>query len=211
MASAAKVAKARRSGTPLYRAAKISDYRFRKVLAQFVRDATVAETARRTGLSPNAVEQIFRKLRVFCFEGGLFRDFYQGLNPVEIEGPRGPHERDLIRFHLARMEAKRGLKQPLTEPPYHFAESDWRYEYQVLIRERPSGEEAVRGMMLRHLVQFIRVCGPIGAPPESGIAGRLILMDQIAERARWLQRNAPGFSDPDLRLQLQRVIDKIPE
>ncbi|MBR2689341.1 MAG: hypothetical protein IKE42_15950 [Aquamicrobium sp.] len=210
MAPAARNDKPKRSKAPLYRAAKISDHRFRRVLASFVHDHTVSETAQLTRLSANAVEQIFRKLRVFCFEGRLFMDFYNGQNPLEVSGPRSAHELALIRFHLARTESKRGLKQPLTEPPYHFAESGWRYEYHVLVRERPSGAEAVRAMMLRHLIQFIRAYGPVGARKRDEIAGRFAVLDQIGERARWLQRNAPGFSDRDMRQELQNVIDKIP-
>lgn len=63
MAASGENAKPRQRRRPLYHSAKISEYRFRKVLWHFVRDHSASETARATGLSVNSVHAIFRKIR----------------------------------------------------------------------------------------------------------------------------------------------------
>ena len=186
----------------LYRSAKISEGRFRKVLEHFARDASATDTARATGLSINATHAIYRKLRVFFFEIGLFMDFYEGADPLTYNGD--PHsEFALLEFHFRRIRAKRGLKSPTGEPPYHLAESWWRYQFKVLMNERPS--DAVHAMMVANLLELIRICGPVGAPPRNLEAGALAIARQIDQRSAWLRRNAPGFSDENLRNALAQV------
>jgi len=185
----------------LYRSAKISDYRFRKVLEQFVRDSSATGAAQATRLSVNSVHAIYRKLRVFFFEVGLFMDFYEGQDPAEFVSDNPLFERDLLAFHLERIRDKRGLHSPSSEPPYHFAESCWRYDFKVLREQRPS--EAVYAMMLSHLAGIIRLCGPVGATPRHRLAGLAAVARQIDQRILWLERNAPGFSDGDLRAGLR--------
>ena len=186
----------------LYRSSKISEARFRKVLEQFARDASATDAARATGLSINATHTIYRKLRVFFFEIGLFLDFYGGADPLTYNGD--PHsEFALLEFHFARIRARRGLKSPTTEPPYHLAESWWRYQFKVLMRERPS--EAVYAMMVANLLELIRLCGPVGAPPRNLEAGALAIARQIDQRSAWLRRNAPGFADTETRLALTQI------
>lgn len=192
---------------PLYRFAKISDYRFRKVLEEFVRDSSATDAARATRLSVNSVHAIYRKLRVFCFEAGLFMDFYGGQDPTEFVSDNPRFERDLLAFHLERVRARRGLRSPVSEPPYHFAESCWRYDFKVLMEQRPS--EVVYAMMLSHLLEIIRLCGPVGATPSNRRAGALAITRQIDQRILWLERNAPGFTEPDIRsgLRAARAIE----
>lgn len=199
--------KKRDRAAPLYRSAKISDYRFRKVLEQFVRDSSATDAARATRLSVNSVHAIYRKLRVFFFDAGLFMDFYEGKDPVEFVSEAPAFERDLLAFHLDRFRAKRGLRSPTSEPPYHFAESCWRYDFKVLMEQRPS--EAAYAMMLSHLLEIIRLCGPVGSVPSNRHAGALAIARQIDQRILWLERNAPGFADADIRggLRAARLIE----
>jgi hypothetical protein len=193
----------------LFRAAKISDYRLKRVVAQFARDASATEAARATGLSVNAAHDLYRKLRVFFFEVGLFLDYYAGHDPETFESEDPALEKAILDFHFERVAARRGLKSPATEPPYHFAESCWRYDFKVLMDERPS--DAVRAMMLAHLLELIRLCGPVGAPPRNRAAGALAVARQIDQRILWLERNAPGFSDKATRQALREARSIDPE
>jgi hypothetical protein len=184
----------------LVRAAKISDHRFRRVLFHFVRDHSASDAARATGLSVNSAHALYRKLRVFFFDVHLFRDFYDGRDPLEVSSDVPLFEQDLIAFHIQRYSNRHGFRSPSTEPHYHFAESCWRYDFHRMMQERPS--EAVYGMMERHLLQLIRLCGPIGAPPRNLLAGVRAIMRQTDERIEWFRRNAPGFRSEELRSQL---------
>jgi len=194
-------------GAQLQRASKISDYRFRKVLERFAHDDSATDAARATGLSINTVHALYRKLRVFFFEVGLFMDFYAGHDPETFESENPALEKALLDFHFERVAARRGLKSPSTDPPYHFAESCWRYDFKVLMDERPS--DAVRAMMLAHLLELIRLCGPIGAPARNREVGALAIARQIDQRILWLERNAPGFANDATRegLREARAID----
>lgn len=187
----------------LYRAAKISEGRFRKVLDCFARDESVTEAARLTGLSINTTHAIYRKLRVFFYEVGLFLDFYQGNDPLTYDSGDPHGEFALLEFHFARIRAKRGLKSPKDDPPYHLAESWWRYQFKVLMNERPS--DAVHAMMVTNLLELIRLCGPVGAPPRNLEAGALAISRQLDQRITWLRRNAPGFADDETREALSQI------
>lgn len=186
----------------LYRSAKISERRFRQVLECFVRDSSATEAARATGLSINSTHAIYRKLRVFFFEVGLFLDFYGGRDPTEYDSGNPLEEFRLLEFHFARIRAKRGLKSPANEPPYHLAESWWRYQFKVMKEERRS---EVHAMMLAHLLELIRLCGPVGAPPHNLEAGALAVARQIDQRTAWLRRSAPGFADDKSRMALADI------
>lgn len=200
---AAHNGKPKRSSAPLYRAAKISDYRFRKVLAQFVADATVAEAAAATGLSANSVAGIFRKLRTFFFEAGLFTDIYGGADPTTHWENEPQFEKALLEFHFGRVRRHRGLPPKPGEPDYHFAESHWRYHFEILKDQR--GSDQVEAMMLAHLSEIIRLCRPVGGPPRNRRAGYLAVIRQMDQRIAWLERNAAGFSSLDLRNLLAKV------
>jgi hypothetical protein len=184
----------------LHRAPKISDYRFRRVLEQFVHDAPATEAAKATGLSINSVHALYRKLRVFFFEVGAFQDFYAGADPETYQSEDPGFERALLSFHLARYARRHGLKSPATEPPYHFAESCWRYDFYLMMQERPS--EAVFAMMQRHLLELIKLCGPIGAVPRKRLEGIQTVMRHADERIDWFRRNAPSMRDDQSRAEL---------
>lgn len=176
----------------LRRWSKISDYRFRRVLGQFVRDVTSTEAAAATGLSINSVHGMFRKLRVFFFEVGAFQDYYAGEDPETLHPIDPEFERDLIAFHLARFGKRRGLKSPSNEPPYHFAESCWRYDFHLMMEQRPS--EAVYAMMQRQLLELIKLCGPIGAQPRNRLDGITAVMRHTDERIDWFQAKCSVLS-----------------
>jgi hypothetical protein len=198
-----KNAKARRASRPLYHSAKISDGRFRKVLGHFVYDHTAALTARETNLSANSVVAIFRKLRIYFTDIGQFTDFYEGQNPLAYDSDNPMFEKGLLAFHLRRVREKHGLKSPAHEPDYHFAESHWRYHFYVLSLERPSGQ--VHAMMFSHLLEIIRLCGPIGTRPVNRRAGLLAVMHQMEQRILWLERHGPGFRSAHLRNELKSI------
>lgn len=195
--------KIRKQASRLQRAGKISDYRFRKVIDHFVRDHTATEAARATGLSVNSAHALYTKLRAFFFHVGLFIDIYRGQDPSQVDTGAPVYEHALLSFHLKRYGDKRGFRSPSNEPHYHFAESCWRYDFALLMAERPS--EAVYAMMQRHLLELIRLCGPIGAKPRNRLEGALAVMRQADERIEWLMRNAPGFREPEQRQALDAI------
>lgn len=195
--------KKQRRGTPLYRGSKISEYRFRKVLWHFVRDHSATDTARATRLSVNAANALFRKLRIYFFEAGLFIDYYAGKDPLKYQSDNPAFEKLLLEYHFDRIGKKRGLKSPTTEPPYHLAESCWRFDFKLLMDQRPS--EFVYDMMLSHLLEIIRTCGPIGTSPLNRTKAANVVMRQIDQRVLWLERNAPGFADPAFRADLKAI------
>jgi len=202
-AHAAKNTGAKRVRRPLYHASKISEARFVKVLWHFAKDDTVAETAFRTGLSGNAVNTIFVKLRRFFIEAGLFTDIYQGGDPAEgSELAEIEYERHLIEFHFARVRAKRGIGSGPAEID-HFAESHWRFHYAMLVEDR--GGDAVHHMMHRHLLEMIRRCGPVGRPPVNHREGLKLCLTQMDERISWAERNSPKFRDERTRRALRQL------
>ncbi|MCW2308944.1 hypothetical protein [Rhodobium gokarnense] len=168
-----------------------------------MRDHSATETARQTGLSLNSVHAIFRKIRVYFYEAGLFTDFYGGQDPLAYESDNPLLEFQLLEFYLKRHRTKMGLRSPTTEPPYHFAESCWRYDFHVMMKERRS--EQVYDMMLAHLVEIIRICGPVGRKPENRALGLRAVMRQMDGRILWLERNAPGFRQDHRRAALREI------
>ena len=201
MAKGARIVRPKKRQGGLYWAGKIGDDRFRLVLAQFVRDATAIEAAAATGLSANSVVGIFRKLRRFFMGVGLFTDIYEGADPTTHWDNDPQFEKGLLEFHFARVRRHRGLAPAAGEPDYHFAESHWRYHFAVLKRERPSAP--VGAMMLAHLMEIIRLCGPVGAKPANPQAGYEAIMRQMDQRIAWLERNAPGFATAAQRMKLK--------
>lgn len=159
----------RKKAKRLYHSAKISDYRFRKVLRCFAQDRSARDTARETGLSINSVASLFHKLRVFFTELKLFSDLYEGKDPSDFEPGMELYERALLEFHFQRVRAKHGLNSPMDEPDYHFAESCWRYHYKVMADQRASDQ--LPTMMFNHLLELIRLCGPVGKTPVNRRAG----------------------------------------
>lgn len=201
-----KATKTRRASRPLCHAAKISDYRFRKVLWHFAADHSATDTAKATGLSLNSVAGIFRKLRVFFFEAGLFTDFHEGRDPLAaLDAHSATFEHGLLSFHLARVRERNGLKSLAGEPDYHFAESHWRYHFHLMAAQRP--DAPVQEMMFAHLLEIIRLCGPVGKPPTNLEAGLLAVLRQMDQRIAWLERNAPGFMSAVHRKQLKAIRD----
>lgn len=198
-----KTAKAKPRARPLMHAAKISDHRFRRVLMGFVRDHSATDTAQLTGLSLNSVTAIFGKLRVYFWEIGLFTDIYDGADPLSHSGNEPSFEKALLEYHLLRVREKNGLKSSAHGPDYHFAESHWRYHFQVLMRERVHHD--VHAMMFSHLIEIIRLCGPIGLKPFNRRSGIEAVLRQMDQRIAWLERNAPGFRGAAHRAELNAI------
>lgn len=200
----ARKSKPRRGAKALYFSAKISDYQFRKVLWHFTRDDTAVETARHVALSVNSINAIFHKLREFFFDVGLFEDIYQGRDPREGTGDPEDmiFEDKLIKFHMKRGAAKRGLDGPHARD-LHFAESHWRFWYAVMVEDRPS--TAIHRMMFAHLLEIIRCCGPVGQPPTRRKDGLLLVLRQFEQRVRWMGRNAKDLNDAEIRMELNAI------
>lgn len=199
-----KKAKTRRRIRPLYHSAKISDYRFRKVLWHFVRDYSATDTAKATGLSVNSVHGVFRKLRVYFYEAGLFMNFYGGTGEAAFKPEDEPLQRDLLAFHSRRAARRRGLKTNPGEPNYHLAESWWRLDFAMIMRERPS--EAVYDMMMGQLLAVIRIGGAVGTTPGNTPQRVKVLARLVDQKILWLQRNAAEFSTTELREGLKNAL-----
>jgi len=194
----------RSPGRKLYHSAKISDYRFKKVLWHFVLDDLNADAAKATGLSINTVQDIFQKLRVFFHETETFRSIYpEGVLATEVELEDEELEFLILELHLARWRRKRGMRSPISGPDYHFAESCWRYWYLRLARL--GGEEAIHRMMYAHLLEIIKICGPVGRKPVNYKAGLLALSRQMDQRMFWLERNSPEFRSAAHRQTLREL------
>lgn len=199
-----------RATKPLYRSSKISERVFRQVLEHFAHDRSATDTAKLTGLSLNSVAAIFHKLRVFFFEVGLFMDFYETLKTGgDITLDDEIAEMQLLEFHMQRMAAKRGLHTRSGQPDYHMAESFWRLGYSVMAQQRPI--QSIHAVMLSHLLEVIRICGPVGAKPTKRRLGLLAVMRQMDKFALWLERNAPEFKSDRLRQELREIRDIKPD
>ncbi len=198
-------AKRKRRTRPLYFSAKISDYQFRKVLWHFVLDDTAAQAARHINLSVNSISAIYGKLRKFFFEVGLFTDIYNGGDPKQGTGFEDEEEFEyrLIGFHLKRDAAKRGLHSPPDGPDYHFAESHWRFHFDILNEGRPN--DAIHMMMFGHLLEIIRCCGPVGLPPMRRREGLQIVLQQMDRRILWMERNLQSFANRKTRAALKSI------
>jgi hypothetical protein len=183
----------------LCHAAKISDYRFKRLLRCFVEDVSATEAASRLGLSVGSVNAIYRKLRAFLAETSLFDNLY------EID-PTPPPEAELqyIRFHLARVGRKRGIAPDDLSHDLHFRESCWRYECQLL---SGFGARSVQDMMYQDILALIRRCGPVGRPVRNPLAAYKYLLERNERIAAWLQRNSAELRDPRHREQLRRIRD----
>lgn len=179
-------AKSRRARRPLYFAAKISDYQFRRVLWHFTLDHSARETTRHVALSANSISGIYAKLRQFFFDYGLFSDPYHGGDPREGLPYEGFADLEylILAYHFDRVAKKRGnLHSGMEEPDYHFAESNWRFDHLALRTER--GTEFANRRMYATLLRFIRRFGPVGAKKrpslEDKIAGMTLALEVIRE------------------------------
>lgn len=209
-----KTAKAKPKARPrrLYFSAKISDYQFKKVLWHFVLDQSAAEAAKQITLSANSISAIYTKLRKFFFEVDVFRDIYKGGDPRDgIDTPDMERfEFNVLDFHLKRVAAKHGrLDSPMDEPDYHFSESYWRYGYARLMREQQP--EAIPRMMFAHLMEMVRCCGPVGAPPVRLAEGKRLRQQHVDQQLAWLERNAARFRDPKYRAEIRAIRDSLGE
>jgi hypothetical protein len=193
--------KARHSACSHYFSAKISDHCFRRVLLHYALDNTVQEAARDTQLSATSVNAIFGKLRRFFSEAGLFEDYSMARGSSEARQVHARQEKALLEFHNQRLRRKRGLRHAPDSPDYHFAESCWRYDFHVLMDERLSDQ--LQAMMFAHLLEIVRLCGPVGRPPVNRAAALRAVLRHIDERAQW--RNEPGFSTPKFRAALREL------
>lgn len=173
------------------------------ILRHFVDDRSATFTAQATRLSTNSVNAIFRKLRVYFWDVGSFTDFYEGQDPRAVVSDAPTFERALLAFHIERYRNKRGLKSPWNEPDYHFAESHWRFQYALLTLNRPGVD--VRPMMTEHLLEIIRLCGPVGRKPGNRLAGLKAVARQMDQRLQWMERNDPGFANPEDRAALRTI------
>lgn len=195
----------KRPARRLYHAAKISDRTFKQVLWHFVRDHTATEAAKATGLSLNSANDLYRKIRVYFYEAGLFMDFYGGTGEAAFGPEDEPFERDLLAFHYRRLAKRRGVKIAPDGPNYHLAESWWRLDFAMIMRERPSG--AVYDMMMGQLLSVIRVAGPVGTKPGNTAERRKVLARLVDQKILWFQRNAAGFSAPESRAGLENALE----
>lgn len=208
MARAGK-SKTAKAANRFYRAAKISEYQFKRVLWAFVQDEPVAEAARHIALSANSINAIYTKLRKFFFEYGLFRDLYKGGDPRQGLSTPGFEDVEhlILLFHLKRVKEKRGkLDSAMDAPDYHFAESNWRFDFHDLKKER--GPDAVYRMMYANLLEFIRRFGPVGGPPPTSAQfreGRVLALEQLDRMILWLERNSVKFRSPEERQALRQL------
>lgn len=183
----------RRTKSRLYYSAKITDRRFRMVLGHFVRESTVAHAAKETGLSQNSVSAIFGKLRKYFYDCGFFR-LPERPAPDAPRLPDMPEGElsfdDILEYHRMRIAEKRGVRST-DGPDYHLAESMWRYDYRVIMLERPS--DRIYEMMTSDLLQLIRLCGPVGKPKPNKVVGIIAYIYHSKKLALWLQRNVEGY------------------
>ena len=178
-----------RPANRFYRAAKVSEYQFKRVLWSFVVDEPVAQAARRIRLSANSINAIYTKLRVFFTELGVFVDIYKGGDPKfgtdrgkDLEG----FDYRLLTFHLQRDSAKRRMKgTAIEEIDYNWCESNWRFDYQVLVMCRP--DALIHRMMYGHLLAFIRACGPVGHAPRHREKAAPLLRQHFEQGLLWLE------------------------
>ena len=199
---------ANRPANRFYSAAKISEYQFQRVLRAFVAEEPANEAARKIALSANSIDALYRKLRVYFTELGVFYDIYEGGDPEK--GTRyGPDfeefERRLIAFHLERTSRKRRMKATrLDEIDYNWCESIWRFHYSILTQGRPS--EAITRMMTEHLKAHILLCGPVGQPPRNREQSRKLSEQQRNQRLLWLRRNAPAYRSGRSRADIDEIM-----
>lgn len=195
-----------RVGRPLYRSAKISDYQFKKVLWSFARDETVAEAAQRIRLSVTSIHTIYGKLRTFFTESGLFTDPYRGGDPRDGLSEEEIFEHKLIGYHLARTARKRGLPDTtLGEVDPHWNESHWRFHYWAMTEGQRA--DSMDRMMFNHLLEHIRLCGPVGAKPTNRRKGLELALGQMDDRIFWMERNSPNYKSAKLRVELESIRD----
>lgn len=200
----------RAGGSRLYRGGKISEARFRAILRCFAQDLTATEAAAETGLSLNSTAALYRKLRAYFMEAKLFlrQDLATGVAAIdELADPE--FARAVQAFHDNRMRRQRGVRAGSDQADARMAESWWRYDFAMMLRERPS--DTVYDMMVAHMLAVIRACGPVGTRPVVTEASARLLAEFIDQKIRWFQRNAPGFSAPDLRASLADSLDDRPE
>lgn len=208
MARAAK-SRTKRASNRLYRSAKISEYQFTRVLWAFAQDEAATQAANHIDLSVNSITAIYGKLRRYFYETGLFVDIYQGNDPRDGSALADEEfELRLIEFHISRAADKRGIDDAPEGPAYHFAESHWRFHYAVMNEGRPS--EALHRMMFAHLLEMIRCCAPVGAPPINRKAGLELAVRQMDQRILWMERNSTEFRDPNERTELRKIRYDLP-
>jgi hypothetical protein len=207
---APRKSKTKRSPNRLYHSAKISSYQFKKVLWRFVLDEPASEAAHHVKLSTNSISAIYTKLRRFFFDLDLFRDLYAGGDPRDGIFAEGYEDVEhlILAFHLKRVAEKRGqLNAAMDEPDYHFAESNWRFDFHVMMTER--GDEPARAMMYRNLLEFIQRFGPVGSPrapsPQIRAQARALASEQFNRMILWLERNSVKFRDADDRAELRSL------
>ena len=184
----------------LYRGAKISDYQFLKVLWHFALDSSAARASSQIDLSTNSITALYAKLRLFFAEVGLFTD----PGRIGMFDGNEEFERRFLAFHLSRVSDKRGMRSPQDGPDYHMAESHWRFHFHMLMTQRQT--ESVHAMMMAHLTELVRLCGPVGTKPVNPMSGSLALLRQMDQRALWLERNALDFRSPEQRAELQSIL-----
>ena len=144
----------------LYRASKISRYKFGQLLWHYAWDYSASETARRTGLSTNSATAFYRKTRHFFLELGVFR------NILEAPAVRNLNDSDievLQAYHAARMSIYR-RKVSLEPDDSDLKESCWRLLFELAYLDNELG---CADRIAEELLAFIKDCGPIGAKPRN--------------------------------------------
>lgn len=111
------------------RRAKMSEYQFKKPLWLFACDHSPTEAAQELSLSLNTINTTFIKIRKYFVALGIFRDFYDVPEGIEISEY---DECRFLDFHLKRVAKMKGLC-PLkpAEIDLHAFESNWRHGYLV--------------------------------------------------------------------------------
>lgn len=172
---------------PLYRGGKVSENQFRKIVRGFALDLPGAWIAEDHGISSNTVQSIYRKLRVFFVEAGLF--------PLADEGPEGSenfgdapeaYSKGLAEFHRLRMLHKRGIRGSSLDKSYHLAESRWRLHYNYL---QFKGVENFADLLEHDLLMVLELCGPLGGRPDN-VDALPSIMQQQAEVRETARQNA---------------------
>lgn len=174
-----------------YRNAKFSEYHFKKILKYFVEDSTPTAASKDIALSLNTINTVFVRIRMHFVALGLFYDF----ESPELE--ISDDARQAIRnFHNQRMRARRGIINPASKS-LHRCESQWRYNYIAIFNLGDSG--AAFDQMFADLLELITISGPIGGGIEKMDQASQCILEQMARRLTWMERNSPDMKRLELR------------
>ncbi len=187
--------------------AKMSEYQFKKLLWLFACDHSPTQAAQQLSLSLNTINAIYIKIRTYFVALGIFRDFYEVPEGIEISDD---DEWRFLDFHLKRVARMKGLK-PLkqAEIDLHLYESNWRHGY--LVFADGQRDHHVNLMIYDDLISVIKLCGAINTTPQNHKAAHRLMNERLDQRLLWLERNSPLLKDSIHRKQLRAIKDINPE